>query len=94
MMNADESALVAGSINPTTIMEQIGNWGSVGIIIAFVVLLIVVKVIFSVLKKAVAIAVTLAMTGALGGGIIGLLNGWFDKIPNVFNAIFDNMPWS
>lgn len=85
--------VVAGGFGPSAIMDQIGGWGVVGILVAVVVAVVILKIIFSILKKVVAVIVTLALTGALGGGILGLANGWFGQVSEVFQGIFDAMPW-
>lgn len=76
------------------IVEQIGGWGIIGIIVGVVILLVVLKIIFSVIRTVIRVVVTLALVGALGGGFLGIANGWFDKTPEFFQTIFDNMPWS
>lgn len=94
-MRTDAGLVVANEgFDPSTIIDQIGGWGIVGIIVAVVIVVVIVKIVFSILKKVLAVIVTLALTGALGGGILGMATGWFDKVPEFFGAIFDNMPWS
>lgn len=93
-MHGDTGFVTAGQFNPGMLVEQVGGWGLVAVIVAVVIVVVVVKIVFSILRKVLAVVVTLALTGALGGGVLGMATGWFDKVPEFFGVIFDNMPWS
>lgn len=93
-MHAGEGFIVASGFDPGAFIDQIGGVGLTVIIVAVVVVLIVVKIVFSALRKVFAVVITLALIGALGGGFFGIATGALDHIPDIFDAIFDNMPWA
>lgn len=93
-MHVGEGFIVASGFNPGEFIDQIGGMGLAAIVIAFVVAVIIIKIVFSILKKVLAVVVTLVLIAVLGGGAIGLGTGAFGPISDIFNTIFDAMPWN